>query len=469
MAAILIVDDDATLCSMLARRIESAGHAAACANTIEEGFNSAHTGNFDVVLLDVVLPDGNGLDHIVRFTSVPSTPEIIVMTGAGDSNGAESAIKSGAWSYLVKPHVIRDLLLSLTRALDFRLEKQTVQAIRVSLKREKIIGSSSPIVACLDLLAVASTSMASVLITGETGTGKEVFARTLHENSPRANKPFIIVDCAALADTLIESTLFGHTKGAFTGAANAQQGLIQAADGGTLFLDEVGELPLDVQKKFLRVLQEGSYRQVGSIREAFSDFRLITATNRNIEQMSKDGQFRADLLFRLRSFHLHLPPLRDRLEDIPELTRQLTSEICSRFQIEPKRIATDFLEYLSCYHWPGNIRELQNLLEEVCAQARNHHTLFSYHLPQYIRIYQAQRMLEKIVSAPGAGYPDRRVTSDQSLATSITRPVLWKEYKRNMEREYIANLMAYVSGNIAEAVAISGLSRARIYQLLNKS
>lgn len=213
MADILIVDDDKMLCSMLVRRLESVDHAVTSAYTLTEGIRAAHEGNFDVVFLDVKLPDGNGLDSLGQFAGLRSTPEIIIMTGAGDSRGAEKAIKSGAWSYLEKPHVVRDLLLPLTRALEYRKEKQTTATVKVALKRDGIIGEGPAISACLDNLANAATGEISVLITGETGTGKEVFARALHENSLRAEGPFVIIDCASLPETLIESTLFGHARG----------------------------------------------------------------------------------------------------------------------------------------------------------------------------------------------------------------------------------------------------------------
>ena len=459
MADILIVDDDKMLCSMLVKRLESVGHTVLCAYTLATGLQAVAEAAFDVVFLDVRLPDGNGLDALTHFSSAPSTPEVIIMTGAGDSSGAEQAIKTGAWSYLEKPHVIRDLLLPLARALEYRKEKHTITTVKVALKRDTIIGDGPAITACLDKLANAATGESSVLITGETGTGKEVFARALHENSPRAEKPFVIIDCASLPETLIESTLFGHTRGAFTGAEKAKEGLIQLANGGTLFLDEVGELPLDVQKKFLRVIQEGNYRPVGSTTELYSDFRVVAATNRDLEKMVQDGKFRADLLFRLRSFYLPLPPLRVRTEDIAVLARYIVTSLCDRLQIEQKLLSTDFIEHLQAHPWPGNVRELQQLLEEVCSRAYQHHTLFAYLLPEHIRIHQAQRKLQNRVE--GEAEPSTR-------RKALNRPWPWKEYKAMMEIEYLTHLMTYTTKNIKEACEVSGISRARVYQLLKK-
>jgi two-component system, NtrC family, response regulator len=459
MADILIVDDDKMLCAMLVKRLESVGHTVTCVYTLAAGIHAVGEAACDVVFLDVQLPDGNGLDSLIHFSSVSSTPEVIIMTGAGDSSGAEKAIKSGAWSYLEKPHVIRDLLLPLARALDYRKEKHTIATVKVALKRDKIIGDGPAITACLDKLANAATAESSVLITGETGTGKEVFARALHENSPRAEKPFVIIDCASLPETLIESTLFGHARGAFTGAEKEREGLIQLANGGTLFLDEVGELPLDVQKKFLRVIQEGNYRPVGSTTELYSNFRVVAATNRDLDTMVQDGRFRADLLFRLRSFNLLLPPLRVRTEDIPVLARHFVTCLCDRLQIQQKLLTIDFIEHLQAHPWPGNVRELQQLLEEVCSRAYHHQTLFSYHLPEHIRIHQAQRKLQNRVEGDAESNIQRK---------ALNRPLPWKEYKAMMEIEYLTHLMTYTTENIQESCEVSGISRARVYQLLNK-
>ena len=291
MADILILDDDKSLCSMLCEEMSRKGHLPEPHYTLASGIEAAQRKNFDVVLLDVELPDGDGLEYIPRFKRCGSDPEIIIITGQGEADGAERAIISGAWSYIEKPHVIRELDLHLTRALQFRDEKKKITRVPVSLKREKIIGSSDEINRCLDQVARAAASDVSVLINGATGTGKELFAKAIHENSARSGENFVIVDCAALPETLIESTLFGHVKGAFTGADKSQEGLVKHAHRGTLFLDEVGELPLSIQKTFLRLLQEHEYRPVGSSRHQSSDFRLVAATNRDLNSMVKEGNF----------------------------------------------------------------------------------------------------------------------------------------------------------------------------------
>ena len=279
-----------------------------------------------MILLDVGLPDGNGLDAIARIQKAESRPQIIIITASGDQNGAELAIRNGAWDYIQKPASVHDMALSIIRAIQYREERkgkrQGAGAPRL-LKLDGIVGNCPKMKERFELVAQAADTETNVLITGETGTGKELFASAIHNNSLRAKKPFVVVDCSALPETLVESILFGHDKGAFTGAQKAREGLIKQADGGTLFLDEVGELPFPVQKAFLRVLQERRFRPVGTGAEISSDFRLIAATNRDLQKLVLEGVFRDDFLFRLRSFIIELPPLREREEDIAEITNVL--------------------------------------------------------------------------------------------------------------------------------------------------
>jgi len=259
MASILIIDDDKSICKMLCRLFRHMAHDATYALTLGDGIKAASSGTFDVVYLDVHLPDGNGLEALPIIRRVSSSPEVVIITGGGDPDGAELAIKSGAWDYMRKPPSMDGLTLQLTRLLQYRKEKSDKKPA-IILKREEIIGSSPQLEACLELVAQTANSDLSVLITGETGTGKEIFATAIHKNSHRADKRYVVVDCASLPETLVGSMLFGHKKGAFTGAEKARVGLIKEADGGTLFLDEVGELPLAVQKDFLRVLQVNRLR-----------------------------------------------------------------------------------------------------------------------------------------------------------------------------------------------------------------
>ncbi|HEX7371580.1 MAG TPA: sigma-54 dependent transcriptional regulator [Thermodesulfobacteriota bacterium] len=447
------------ICETISNLVKRLGHQASCAFDLQDGVAAAFSGSFDLVFLDVRLPDGDGLEALPRIQAASSLPEVIIMTGYGDPNGAELAIRHGAWDYIQKPATLDTLTLQLMRALQYREEKKGGQE-RVALKREGILGHSPKMQACLDLVAQVAGSEATVLITGETGTGKELFALAIHKNSRRADKNFVVVDCAALPETLVESILFGHEKGAYTGADRAREGLVLQADGGTLFLDEVGELPLSVQRSFLRVLQERQFRPVGGKTEVKSDFRLIAASNRNLDEMVRQNQFREDLLFRLRSFTIDLPPLRERKEDLRDLVSYYTAELCQRFGIEPKEFSPEFLDLLSAYPWSGNVRELINALERSLISARYERVLFPQHLPTHIRVQLVRSSLENKGPEESPASP-----SPQSFPPihEIRTRVL-----EEAERKYLHDLLSFTRGNISEACRISGLSRSRFYLLLKK-
>lgn len=454
MSKILIVDDDHVLCRMLADQLIKDNHQILITNTLFEGLNQVRSDSVDLVLLDVQLPDGNGLEVLAEFAAAESRPEVIIITGQGEPDGAEKAIMSGAWGYIEKPYVIRDLPLHMSRALEYRKEKQKIKRVPVALKRQNIIGNSPPLNSCLDQLASAAICDVNVLITGETGTGKELFAKAIHQNSRRAKKSFVIVDCAALPETLIESTLFGHVKGAFTGAERAQEGLIKSADGGTLFLDEIGELPLSIQKNFLRVLQEREFLPVGAKQRQYSDFRVVAATNRDLRQMVREGSFRDDLLFRLQAVNIHLPPLRERLEDIRDLAVHFLARLCQRYGVETKGVAADFVEVLSVYDWPGNIRELYQTIEQVFTDQSLGPTCFSIHLPNRFRVLQAKAGLQP--------------KNTSTASATVEQLPSWKEYRFQFERDYVERLVQQANGSAKNGCRISGLSRTRLYQLLNK-
>lgn len=367
MERILIIDDDYAVFRTLATLITRMGCEAAWRKTLNEGLSEVEHAAYDVVLLDVNLPDGSGLDVVSRLRKVPSHPEVIIMTGFGNPDGAEIAVKNGAWDYIQKAASPQVVTLSLKRVLNYRKEKCRLGTKPVALKMNGLIGSSKPMTACFDQLARAASGEANVLISGETGTGKEIFARAIHANSSRCNGSMVVVDCAALPETLVECLLFGHEKGVYTGADKARQGLVAQADGGTLFLDEVGELPPAIQRVFLRVLQERRYRPVGGRNELPSNFRLVAATNRDLDKMVAEGRFRKDLLYRIRTINITLPSLKDRLDDIKPLTLYHLSKLCERYGIENKSVSPDFIDALGHYEWPGNVRELINALETAIA------------------------------------------------------------------------------------------------------
>ncbi|MBU2550381.1 MAG: sigma-54 dependent transcriptional regulator [Proteobacteria bacterium] len=463
MAKVLIVDDDEIICRMLTSLTERLDHQAVAAYSVAETRSMAMQGPFDAVFLDVCLPDGNGLDLVPEIRAWEGEPEVIIVTGAGDPDGAELAIKSGAWDYIEKPSSINALSLALVRAIQYREEKRSVSPL-LALRREGIIGSSPQINACLDLVAQAAQSDASVLITGETGTGKEIFATAIHKNSRRASKPFVVVDCAALPQTLVEGILFGHTRGAFTGADGPKDGMIVQAHGGALFLDEIGDLPLAAQKSFLRVLQEHKFRPLGGNKDVHSDFRVIAATNRNPSQMVQQNRFRDDLLYRLQSIAIELPPLRDRGEDIKQLAHFHMTRLCDHYDIGTKGFSPEFMTAIFTYPWPGNVRELVNALERALAASGNESTLYAKHLPTHIRVELARSSIHTRPSKPEGPAPSPPDTTDE--------PPEWRVFKdeglARLEREYIARLIEHSDGDIDQARRTSGLGRARLYQLMKK-
>jgi len=433
MSKILIIDDDKLLGNTLSRFIRRMEHDVTSALTIEDGLKKVSSGVFDVVFLDVNLPDGSGLDVIPVIRKEPSSPEIIIITGEGDPDGAELAIKSGAWAYIEKPLSMENVKLQLARALQYRKEKADIKP-PVALKREDIVGSSPQLEKSLDLLAQVAGSEANVLLTGETGTGKEVFAKTIHRNSSRAGKNFVVVDCTALPETLVESMLFGHERGAFTGAEKSRTGLVKEADKGTLFLDEVGELPLTVQKDFLRVLQENRFRPLGSNKEIESDFRLVSATNRDLEKMIESGEFRKDLFFRLQSYGM-----------------------------ETKGFSPDFFETLAAYNWPGNVRELIHTIERVLTVARFEPTLFPRHLPNKIRAHAARASVRK------GGVGKEKLEEDNHPAEMLPKLQDVRETAvSKAEKQYLYDLILLTKSDIKEACRVSGLSQSRLYYLMKK-
>ena len=462
MANILIIDDENTIGALISRVIEKMGHSAAYADTLKAGMQAAKEGDFDIIFLDVQLPDGNGLQQLPVLRAISSAPEVIIITGFANSEGAEEALSRDAWDYIKKPVSVMEITRSIQSALQYRRERNAGRPYQ-GLKKTGIIGSNHKIKTCLETLERAAHSRSNIIITGETGTGKELFAHAVHDNSPRAEKNFVVVDCGALPDSLVENLLLGHAKGAFTGADRAEAGLIKRADGGTLFLDEVGELSLDMQKVFLRVLQERCFCPIGDTRETRSDFRLVAASNRNLAQMVKKGQFRDDLLFRLGSISIEIPPLRKRGDDIKELAEYLLRGLCEAYNLEPKAVSPEFFEVLEAYCWPGNVRELFSTLDAALANALHETTLFARHLPQNLRIEVARSRFDP--QSPEMASPTKRFDFTAGLPN-------WQQFRRahveDGERAYLEALITHCQGNVMKAAQYSGLSRPHLYGLLRK-
>jgi len=462
MARILIIDDDIKICETLPLVMEKLGHVAIYAQGLKQGQDKCSQEKFDVIFLDVRLPDGSGLEALPDFQNALGLPEVIIITGEGDPDGAEMAIRSGAWDYIEKPLSLDTITMPLRRALQYHEEKVTAVTLG-KLKRTGIIGDSPQITKCLNHIAQAAIGDANAIIVGETGTGKELFAKAIHQNSQRTDSNFIVVDCAALPENLVESTLFGHKKGSFTGADRDRDGLVGMADGGTLFLDEVGELPLATQKAFLRVLQEKKYRRIGGKRERKSDFRLVAATNRDLDTMVEEGSFRQDLLFRLRAITIELPPLRDRTDDIKKLAVHFANDLCIRSGISTKGFSQELLISLSKYYWPGNVRELISVVENMLSAAGDSPTLFPDHLPTYFRASLARTSVKQ---------KEKALSKSEEMQGSPMHIEPLKKYRdtviQEIEAQYLVKLMKATSWNIKEACSLSGLSRPRLYALLKK-
>lgn len=396
---ILVVDDDEQICSMFKQALSNFGYHVEAARDGNEARALTERSKFDVAVIDVHLPDTNGLDLIPEIKSKNSLLEVIVCTGDFRDYDFIGAVKAGASDWVAKPSNLQELLAKVERIRQEQshlkelsnknreLEKikiemeQVLEGLKEMIrgqegfilservkKREdfpEIIGNTQEIEKVLDLVRLVANTNSAVLITGESGTGKELIARAVHTRSSRAKKPFVPVNCAALTESLLESELFGHNKGAFTGATLTKRGLIEEADGGTLFLDEIGETSPFFQVKLLRVLQEGEFKRVGASHNQTVDLRVITATNTSLEQMIKSRTFREDLYYRINQFHITLPPLRDRIEDLPLLAQYFLEQACLEHSRPLAGFSSTIIEKMFRYSWPGNVRELGNMVSQA--------------------------------------------------------------------------------------------------------
>jgi DNA-binding NtrC family response regulator len=375
---ILVVDDERSLREFLTILLEQEGYEVTTADTVASGIEAVLKGSFDLVMCDLKLPDGSGLEVLGKARKQQVASPFIIITAHTTPQHALEALRAGAAEYLSKPFNVEDLKLILDKLVgagDAGAETQDVP---------NFIGSSPAIRRILDLVPRLAATPSTVFITGESGTGKELLAQAIHAFSRAANGPFLSVNCGALPEGLLESELFGHVRGSFTGAIKDHKGMFVDAEGGTLLLDEVGELTPLMQVKLLRVLQERRVRPVGSSHEVEVNVRVLAATNRNLEQAVKDNEFREDLYYRLNVLHIHLPPLRQRVEDLPELARHFVEQTCENFDTAAKRLTPDALRVLQAYSWPGNVRELENVIERTVALEPTE-MISSGSLPEHLR------------------------------------------------------------------------------------
>ncbi len=454
---IAVIDDEAVIGVSCRRALGAAGHEVEYFSDPEAGLSSALTGQFDVILLDLMMPGVSGLDVLrqIKAAGVPS--EVVMITGHAAVETAVEAMKAGAHDYIAKPFSPAQLNMVVIKAWEHSALVRENVALRQELEIrqgfEGIIGESRPMERVFALARRVAPTDGTVLLTGESGTGKEMFVRAIHRLSRRKDCPLMACDCSALAPTLLESELFGHMKGSFSGAIATKQGLFEAAHQGTLFLDEVANLSMETQGKLLRVLETKRVKKVGDTAERDVDIRLVSATNRELSEMVREGAFREDLYYRLNVVPIYLPPLRDRQGDIPRLAISFLERFCKKNQVNAKGFSTEALCLMESYAWPGNVRELRNIVERLailCDQDR----IEPHHLPEEIR-----------KAAP-------RTTVSQL-------PHNWEEFKRlkqqirdaaveQLERRFLSEALQRCEGNVSRAAEEIGIQRTNLHALMRK-
>jgi len=434
-------------------RVKVFDNGELCLNMLDE--------NPDAICLDINM--SAGLDILKRLKLANRDIPVLVVTENEAVDSAVEAMKIGAFDYMAKPVDKVRLKINVKRAIEMHTMVNKIQRLQGELKEtysyKNIIGQSDAMKQVFAQMDEVSAININVFVHGESGTGKELVAKALHFNSAYKAGDFVAINCGAIPEELQENEFFGHEKGAYTSADDSRMGKLEVANGGTLFLDEVGELPLLVQKAFLRVLQERRFRPVGGEKEVRSDFRLVAATNRDLDALVQSGQFRKDLLYRIRTLNIKLPPLRERIQDIKEIALYHMAKFCERNRIGTKGFSPEFLEALEKYDWPGNVRELINTLETALSAAGIGDTLSIAHLPVPIRIQLARA---SVIEESG-----KDTKAEANNPEPLGLPT-FREQMRSTEESYLKALLAATRGNIKESCRISGLSRSRLYALLKK-
>jgi two-component system nitrogen regulation response regulator GlnG len=461
MAHLLIVDDEESICWGLTRLARSLGHSADTAASAEQGLERAAQRRPDALVLDVRLPGLDGLAAMPRFRSLLGPLPIIVITAYGDLETAVKAVRNGAFDYLVKPFELAAAQRAIQRALRPAATRPAERPATGS-DDEQIVGTTPAMQEIFKRMAVVAPAEACVHLTGESGTGKELVARAIHRYSHRAAGPFVAVNMAAVSPSLAESELFGHVRGAFTGAEQARKGLLEQAHGGTLFLDEVADTPPTLQVKVLRVLEHGEIRPVGADRPIPSDFRVISATHQDLRQRVKAGQFRHDLYFRLVTFEINIPPLRERGDDIAALANHFLDRLTTRSASPRPALAPEALRELQSRSWVGNVRELRNAVEHAMILARGG-TILPEHFPPPIR-----------PDAPAAGGPETEITTlirrwaELQLAQSPEADDLYSRLLKLVEPPLLQAALEQHGGQCATAARQLGLHRTTLRRKLDE-
>jgi DNA-binding NtrC family response regulator len=453
---ILIVDDEPDIAASWVRILGSEGYRCRSTSEPQEALRLLESERFDLLLTDLRMPGMDGMEMLKRAQKIDPQMPVVMLTGYASLESAVAAVKAGAFDFLSKSFSNDELRLTVQRALTKRrLEIENLhlrEQLRGTFGFENILGQSPALQQVLDLVRKAARSEANILVLGESGTGKELIARAIHANSKRATQPFVPVDCASLPENLLESELFGHEKGAFTGAVAAKQGLMEAAQRGTLFLDEIGEIPLGLQVKLLRALQERRIRRVGGTKEVEIDIGIVSATNRDLRALANAGKFREDLFYRVNVIDIALPPLRERSGDVELLAKYFVRKYGERGQAKVRGFEPEALMALESYSWPGNVRELQNVIERACALAEGEMITLG-ELPQHLRTP---------ATVPSKG------TASTEPAVRLTLKEAKERWIGQLEAAYVTDLLKQEGGNVSEAARKAGVDRKTLHRLLNK-
>ena len=438
---ILIVDDEVGIRKSLGAVLKDEGYKVETVESGEACLSLLENKSFELILLDIWLPGIDGLETLATLKKMAASATVVMISGHGTIETAVKATRLGAFDFIEKPLSVEKTLLVIKNALENKHLLDENQILRTELgNRYRIVGNSVPMKALRQQLAIAAPTNGRVLVYGESGTGKELVAHALHHQSLRSGAPFVEVNCAAIPDELIESELFGHVKGAFTGATQHKTGKFEKADGGTLFLDEVGDMSLKTQAKVLRALEEQRFEPVGSLSPVSVDVRVIAATNKDLDEEMEKGNFRQDLFYRLNVIPFYVPPLRERVEDVPVLTEYFIHEFSDLYGRKPKQISNEAMEVMKGYHWPGNVRELKNLVERMVIMTHGNR-LDTRHLPS--------------VLLKGSAAVD-----DPSEAKSLP------EARQAFDREYILKKLEENQGNVTRTAESLGIERSHLYRKL---
>ena len=441
---ILVVDDEASLRLLLSNELSRVGYMVEAVADGGTALARLHEDFYHVVLLDIVMPQTDGIEVLrnIKQDGIPS--EVIILTGNATLESAIESMKLGAFEYVRKPYSLNELLIQIERAIEHQRSQLDLKILRDELKRSghggKIIGKSKPMDELQNIIARVAPTQSTVLILGESGTGKELVARSIHEQSQRKDKPFIAINCASFSETLLESELFGYEKGAFTDAKAQKRGLAEIADGGTLFLDEVGEIPIHFQAKLLRFLETGEIRRVGGTKDITLNVRIICATNQPLETLVEQNRFRADLFYRLNVLSVMVPPLKERIDDIPLLVKNFM-----HVQGFHKEIDKGAMDLLKSYEWPGNVRELKNVIERTCILTTQQ-VITAEHL-------SFLKHNKKIDSCSSAMEPVAILPQDEPVSLSL----------KEMERRHIIHVLSMVNGHKGKAAKLMEINPKTLY------